>query len=62
MWNTLMYDFVAFAGGCCILIYNVIKDAQWYLVQEGDATMITIAASLPGHKPFSFTVLQGFLL
>ncbi len=31
-----------------ILIYNTIKDPQWYAVQEGDATMIPIAASLLG--------------
>ena len=26
------------------LTYNTIKDAQWYAVQEGDATMIHIAS------------------
>ena len=34
------------------LTYNTINDAQWYVVQEGDATMIHMAASLPGQKTF----------
>ena len=38
---------IAFASN---VFYNTIKDPQWYDVQEGDATMMHIAASLPGQK------------
>ena len=37
-------------------VHNAIKVAQWYAVQEGDATMMPIA-SLPGQKIF-FTFLS----
>ncbi len=36
----------------CILLFrqhNAIKVPQWYVVQEGDATMMPIA-SMPGQK------------
>ena len=34
------------------LIKNLIKVAHRYVVQVSDTTMLTIAASLPGHKFF----------
>lgn len=33
-----------------ITIYYTIKDPHWYIVQEGDATMLLLASSLPGHQ------------
>ena len=33
-----------------IIIYYTIKDPHWYNVQEGDATMLLLASSLPGHQ------------
>ena len=38
-------------------IYNTIKDPQWYVVQEGDATMTHMAASLPGQNLFTLIPL-----
>ncbi len=34
----------------CILIYNTIKDPQWYSVHECDATMMPVAASSFGQQ------------
>jgi len=34
------------------------KVPHWYLVQEGDATMFHIAASLPGQKPLFNLLLK----
>ena len=36
-----------------LFVYNVIKDPQWYMVLEGDATVMPIAASLPGRQTFT---------
>ena len=33
-----------------ITIYYTIKDPHWYIVQEGDATMLLLPSSLPGHQ------------
>ncbi len=44
----------------------MIKDPQWYYVQEGDATMMTIA-SLPGQKKYYsrfyplYSVISGLI-